>query len=323
MFTRASVHWAERMVATSSSNGLRWTSAQTDSGYIALRPRTISAACRFRLGEGRSARGMASGSGFSRTNHQGRLAARADRTTIRSADLGASPGGGVWRGRRSGSHRGQGLEAVPAARGRPVPERGPAAAHLRGTVQADDGGRPGLGPAGDDCLAPARGRMEGQGLAEVRGVWLRRADLEIRTARGRPVQLPPARPPAGPADPRGAQRVDVSGLRIRSGRRPGDRGGRARSQKAELLRLFRAFLEPHGESTRTWRRSSRRRCPPGPWPISSHTLCRCRSRPSSASSRSVKSRFASMTSAPGSGPPSRVMSGSPPSADFPPPFSAN
>src|SRR5690348_8725634 len=34
MLTRLSVHWAERMVATSSSQGLEWCRAQVTPGYI-------------------------------------------------------------------------------------------------------------------------------------------------------------------------------------------------------------------------------------------------------------------------------------------------
>ena len=36
MFTRASVHCAERIVAQSSSKAFRWSSAQCASGYAAL-----------------------------------------------------------------------------------------------------------------------------------------------------------------------------------------------------------------------------------------------------------------------------------------------
>src|SRR5687767_12863181 len=41
MFTRASVHWADRIVATSSSSGLAWCSAQVASGYACSRRATI------------------------------------------------------------------------------------------------------------------------------------------------------------------------------------------------------------------------------------------------------------------------------------------
>src|SRR5271165_1019258 len=40
-FTRLSVHWAERIVATSNSQALRWVSAHVALGYIASRARRI------------------------------------------------------------------------------------------------------------------------------------------------------------------------------------------------------------------------------------------------------------------------------------------
>ena len=47
MLTRSSVHCAERIVATSSSSGLRWSSAHRASGYAALSRRKTAAARRF------------------------------------------------------------------------------------------------------------------------------------------------------------------------------------------------------------------------------------------------------------------------------------
>ena len=49
MLTRASVHWADRIVAISSSNGLRWSSSQIHRpGYSSARRRIVSSAAAFR-----------------------------------------------------------------------------------------------------------------------------------------------------------------------------------------------------------------------------------------------------------------------------------
>ena len=45
MFTRSSVHWAERIVAISSSNGVSWTSAHSAAGYSRLSSATTWRAC--------------------------------------------------------------------------------------------------------------------------------------------------------------------------------------------------------------------------------------------------------------------------------------
>src|SRR3954469_21986911 len=66
MFTRASVHCADRMVATSSSQALRCVSAHCTFGYVASRRRKISAT-RFGSGGVNFRAGMAKGqSNFSR-----------------------------------------------------------------------------------------------------------------------------------------------------------------------------------------------------------------------------------------------------------------
>ena len=46
MFTRSSVHWAERIVATSSSSGVRKSNEHLASGYSRRRWRTTRSACR-------------------------------------------------------------------------------------------------------------------------------------------------------------------------------------------------------------------------------------------------------------------------------------
>src|SRR5687767_7946306 len=43
MFTRSSVHWAERIVATSSSSGFVWSRLHRARGYICLRIGRITA----------------------------------------------------------------------------------------------------------------------------------------------------------------------------------------------------------------------------------------------------------------------------------------
>ena len=51
LFTISSVHWADRIVATSSWNGIRATSAHSASGYVAARRSiTIGARCFAPLG---------------------------------------------------------------------------------------------------------------------------------------------------------------------------------------------------------------------------------------------------------------------------------
>lgn len=56
MFTRASVHCAERIVAASSSNGDRWSSSHSADGYSAssaatmCAARAVGAGCRRRAG---------------------------------------------------------------------------------------------------------------------------------------------------------------------------------------------------------------------------------------------------------------------------------
>ena len=87
----------------------------------------------------------------------------------------------------------------------PLPGRGllsprrPAAPHLRAAIPTDDRGRPRVGPAGRDRPGPAAGRVGLALRADPGRVRLPRPDPQARAAAGRPIQLPPARPEAGPA----------------------------------------------------------------------------------------------------------------------------
>src|SRR2546422_4220074 len=67
MFTRASVHWAERIVATSSSSALEWLRAHLASGYARSRRATIFVA-RVRSSAGDSRRRLRCGTRAARLN---------------------------------------------------------------------------------------------------------------------------------------------------------------------------------------------------------------------------------------------------------------
>src|SRR2546428_3526560 len=97
MFTRASVHWAERIVATSSSSALEWLRAHLASGYARSRRATIFVA-RVRTSAGDSRRRL-------------RFGARAARLNVLFMGSGRNLTGYAWAGthrapaRRRGSPR--------------------------------------------------------------------------------------------------------------------------------------------------------------------------------------------------------------------------
>ena len=244
MFTRASVHCADRMVAASSSNGLRWSSSHPASGYSALSRRFVSRARPAGCPRSRPWTAQASGPEAPAGSLRRCAAARCQRPG-RDPALAPLPSCSTCAALASRAHRrrGRAVADLPGqSRGwRPWPPR---SARSTATFEAEPPRRPcveaaataaGYRPGAHHAAAPpaappARPSATGAGALEL----LRRCAVPARLGRSRPGSTSTTAPSPGTPSRRGwtvddlrapRGRAVVPGRRVPRPRCSGDAGG--------------------------------------------------------------------------------------------------